>query len=195
MPKFRNFRYLLIAILICKARSEEISSEESLNITAVTHWSVRPRSQDDCTPGKVLLLTPDNFYETTASGIFFVKFYEPDCMGCQDFESTWTDLAKSFRLKRNICFAELNCKDAKVICNDYELRYEPNLIWLENGDEVHRYDGDLTFEEVQKFVKDIDRSNNTKNSSPESTNQKSVSYYLNFFVVLIFLASLTMYFE
>jgi len=56
------------------------------------------------------------------------KFYEPDCMGCEDFESTWKDLAKSFKSKRSVCFAELNCEDAKVICNEYELRYEPNLI-------------------------------------------------------------------
>ncbi|XP_016994946.2 thioredoxin domain-containing protein 5 homolog [Drosophila takahashii] len=195
MPKLLYFHYLLLAILICEARTEIFSTEEPFNITAVLHLSVEPRSQDDCTPGKVLLLTPDNFYETTASGTFFVKFYEPNCMGCEDFESTWIELAKSFRLKRNICFAEMNCENAETLCNDYELRYEPNLIWLENGDEVRRYDGDLTFEGVHKYVKEYYRANNTKNSSPESTNLKSVSQYLNFLVGFIFLASLTMYFE
>ncbi|XP_044316160.1 thioredoxin domain-containing protein 5 homolog [Drosophila rhopaloa] len=161
-------RYFLIAIFIFRAHPEIFSAEQSDNITAVTEWKINQRSLIDCSPGKVFLLTPENFYGTSEGGIFFVKFYEPNCIGCQNFESIWTDLAKSFKAKGNICFAELNCEYAKVICNDYELRYEPNLIWLDNGFEVSRYDGDLTFEDVQKFVFKMNRANDTINSSPKT---------------------------
>jgi len=195
MSKLLYFLFLPIAILVCNARSKVFSSEQSVNLTAVTYWSIKHRSLDDCTPGKVFQLTPENFYDITAKGTFFVKFYEPDCMGCEDFESTWKDLAKSFKSKRSVCFAELNCEDAKVICNEYELRYEPNLIWLENGDEVRQYNGDLTFERVSNFVKEMNELNSTKNSSPERTHPTSVSNYLKLFGWLVFVRSVSINFE
>ncbi|XP_017130144.1 thioredoxin domain-containing protein 5 [Drosophila elegans] len=160
-------QYLLIATIVFRVNSEKPSG----NITAVTQYSkINQRSLDDCTPGRVFELTPEIFYDTTEKGIFFVKFYDPNCIDCHDFESIWTDLAQSFKSKRNICFAELNCVFAKVLCNDYELRYEPNLIWFENGYKVRQYDGDLTFDDVHKFVIQMNRWNQTLSSGSQNIN-------------------------
>ncbi|XP_050740956.1 thioredoxin domain-containing protein 5 homolog [Drosophila biarmipes] len=184
--------FLFLPILVCNARSKLFSSEQSVNLTADTHASVKHRYLDGCIPGKVFLLTTDNFYDITAKGTFFVKFYEPDCMGCEDFESTWKDLAKSFKSKRSLCFAELDCENAKVVCNEYDLRYEPNLIWLENGDALHQYDGDLTFEGVSNFIKDMIRTNSTKNCSSENTHPISVSNYFKLVGWLLFVGSVSL---
>ncbi|XP_002041710.2 protein disulfide-isomerase 5-1 [Drosophila sechellia] len=159
--------YFLFSLLIWSAKSYKSQSEPSGNVTIITNLSAKPRSVDQCTPGTVLKLRVDNFFEITKGGTFFIKFYEPNCMGCHDFETTWTDLAKSFKSKENICFAELNCKFAKTICNDYELRYEPNLIWLENGEEVQQYDGDLTSPAIKIFVREMIKRNNTNKSAAE----------------------------
>ncbi|XP_017050038.2 thioredoxin domain-containing protein 5 homolog [Drosophila ficusphila] len=162
MPKFSYILYLLVVLLVSKVNSEIPSSE---NRSSITNQAVKPRSLDDCTPGKVFSLAPENYYETTKSGIFFVKFYEPNCIGCRKVENIWTDLAQSLKLKRNICFAELNCQFAKLICKDYELRYEPNLVWLENGFKVRHYDGDQNFSDLKKFVNDMNRLNDTNSSA------------------------------
>ncbi|XP_043662711.1 protein disulfide-isomerase 5-1 [Drosophila teissieri] len=158
---------LLFSLLIWSAQSDKFSSERPGNVTAITNWSIKARSVDQCTPGKVLVLTVHNFFETTEDGTFFVKFYEPNCMGCHDFETIWTDMAKSFKSRGNLCFAELNCKLAKTICNDYQLRYEPNLIWLENGEEVRQYDGDLTSPGIKIFIREMIRLNETNRSAAE----------------------------
>ncbi|EDV57356.1 thioredoxin domain-containing protein 5 homolog [Drosophila erecta] len=159
--------HILFSLLIWSALSDKSSSERSGEVTTIANWSIKARSVDQCTPGKVHVLTADNFLETTEDGTFFVKFYEPNCMGCHDFEPIWTDVAQSFKSRANICFAELNCKLARTICKDYELRFEPNLIWLENGEEIQQYDGDLTSPGIKIFIWEMIRLNETRKSAAE----------------------------
>ncbi len=62
-------------------------------------------------PVKAALLTPDNFNDTIAKGVWLVEHFSPYCHHCRDFAPTWERLAKDVEGNPNpgIHLAQVDC--------------------------------------------------------------------------------------
>ncbi|XP_017075597.1 thioredoxin domain-containing protein 5 [Drosophila eugracilis] len=187
MSKFLHFQYLLILLLGLKTRTETSVLRESENLTTASDIILEPRDLSACSPGKIFELTKENYHETTETGVFFVKLYMPRCRDCEDFELIWTELAQAFKTNQNICFAKLNCRHARIICNGYESSYGPTLVWVEDGVDVTEYDGNLNFEEISKFINDMTRKNDTENAAQKRFNFQSHTISVFTWFLMVFM--------
>jgi thioredoxin domain-containing protein 5 len=97
-------------------------------------------------------LNEDNFEKYTATGKHFVKFYAPWCGHCQKLAPVWEQLAKSLEFDSSISIAKLDCTQHRTICNQFEVKGYPTLLWIEDGKKVDKYQGDRTHEDLKLYV-------------------------------------------
>ncbi|CAL1709319.1 unnamed protein product [Somion occarium] len=69
---------------------------------------------------ELLVLTPDNFNETTSHGVWFIEYFSPYCRHCQKFAPTWTELAEENQKSENpgIRLAQVNCAVHGDLCRE-----------------------------------------------------------------------------
>nr|XP_045615779.1 thioredoxin domain-containing protein 5 homolog [Procambarus clarkii] len=96
--------------------------------------------------------TDVTFKSVVASGKHFVKFYAPWCGHCQRLTPTWESLAKSFEHDKSVTIGKLDCTQFRQICNDYEVKGYPTLLWIEDGKKIEKYTGDRSHEDLKEFT-------------------------------------------
>lgn len=87
-----------------------------------------------------------------ATGKHFVKFFAPWCGHCQRLAPTWTDLAKSLEYDTSVTIAKIDCTQYRPICQDFEVKGYPTLLWIEDGKKVDKYAGARTHEDLKAYV-------------------------------------------
>lgn len=97
-------------------------------------------------------LTEDNFDKHTATGKHFIKFYAPWCGHCQKLAPTWEQLAKTLEFETDVSIGKVDCTQYRSVCNIFEVKGYPTLLWIENGKKVDKYQGDRSHDDLKQYV-------------------------------------------
>ncbi|XP_022258343.1 thioredoxin domain-containing protein 5-like [Limulus polyphemus] len=100
----------------------------------------------------MLELTDNTFQKTVQRGQHFVKFYAPWCGHCQKLAPVWQDLAISFEYDPSVRISKVDCTSNRFICNEFEVKAYPTLLWIIDGKKVEKYQGGRSHEELKSFV-------------------------------------------
>ncbi|CAH1118772.1 unnamed protein product [Phaedon cochleariae] len=113
-------------------------------------------------------LTEDNFDQHTQNGKHFIKFYAPWCGHCQKLAPTWEQLANSLEFQTDVSIAKVDCTQHRTVCNNFEVKGYPTLLWIENGKRVDKFQGERSHDNLKEYVnkmlgtkkeaQDLDRS-------------------------------------
>lgn len=97
-------------------------------------------------------LSEDNFHDHVASGEHFVKFFAPWCGHCQKMAGTWDSLAQSVGQDNSVTIGKVDCTQYRNLCNEFEVKGYPTLLWIKDGKKVEKYQGTRTHEDLKAFI-------------------------------------------
>nr|XP_017016014.2 thioredoxin domain-containing protein 5 homolog isoform X2 [Drosophila takahashii] len=102
--------------------------------------------------GKVVDLTEDTFAKHVSSGNHFVKFFAPWCSHCQRLAPTWEELAKELVKEPAVTISKIDCTQFRSICQDFEVKGYPTLLWIEDGKKIEKYSGARDLSTLKSYV-------------------------------------------
>jgi len=104
----------------------------------------------------VAVLDGENFKDTVAKGVSFVKFYAPWCGHCKRLAPTWVQLADKFASTDGVTIAKVDCTSGdnknKDLCNAQGVNGFPTLNIYKDGEKVEEFNGKRTLEDLVAFV-------------------------------------------
>lgn len=112
-------------------------------------------------------LTEDNFHKHVKSGKHFIKFYAPWCGHCQKLAPAWEQLAKTLELDNEVTVGKVDCTQHRSVCNDFDVKGYPTLLWIENGAKVDKYQGDRSHVDLKQYVNKMLGSEKTEGATPK----------------------------
>ncbi|KAJ8961632.1 hypothetical protein NQ314_005884 [Rhamnusium bicolor] len=65
---------------------------------------------------------------------------------------TWEQLAKSLEIENDISIGKVDCTQHRSVCNNFEVKGYPTLLWIEDGKKVDKYQGDRSHEDLKQYV-------------------------------------------
>ncbi|KAL0949845.1 hypothetical protein HGRIS_009879 [Hohenbuehelia grisea] len=112
-------------------------------------------------------LTPENFNDTVAQGVWLVEHFSPYCYHCQQFAPTWEQLVKDVEKKDNpgIHLAQVNCAVHGDLCDEHNVKGYPQMNLYRNGEYKEQYTGSRSFELLSSYL--------DKHAEPEGKQQTS----------------------
>ncbi|XP_043667732.1 thioredoxin domain-containing protein 5 homolog [Vespula pensylvanica] len=111
-------------------------------------------------------LTEESFYSHVGKGYHFIKFYAPWCGHCQKLAPVWEDLANSLRNDDSVSISKVDCTLFRSVCEQFEIKGYPTLLWIEDGKKMDKYTGQRTHEDLKTYVSAM-----LKKSAEQSTNK------------------------
>uniref|UniRef100_A0A1L8DU05 Putative thioredoxin/protein disulfide isomerase n=1 Tax=Nyssomyia neivai TaxID=330878 RepID=A0A1L8DU05_9DIPT len=119
-------------------------------------------------------LTDETFGKFVATGKHFVKFYAPWCGHCQKLAPTWTELANALEHEKGVSISKLDCTQYRPICQDFEVKGYPSLLWIEDGKKVEKYSGARSLEDLKAYVdKMVGKEAKVVEKSPEDVKEEA----------------------
>lgn len=97
-------------------------------------------------------LSDETFSKHVEKGKHFIKFYAPWCGHCQRLAPTWEELAKTYETKSSVSISKIDCTQYRSICQDFEVKGYPTLLWIEDGKKVEKYAGPRTHDDLKAYV-------------------------------------------
>ncbi|KAG5645761.1 hypothetical protein DXG03_005298 [Asterophora parasitica] len=99
-------------------------------------------------------LTPDNFADLTANGLWFIEYFSPYCGHCRHFEPTWKQLVEeSATTAPTVHLAQVDCAVHGDLCTDKGINSYPTMRMYNNGDDLGRYTGYRELPDLHAFIK------------------------------------------
>ncbi|EDW31033.1 GL15145 [Drosophila persimilis] len=102
--------------------------------------------------GKVVDLSEDTFAKHVSSGNHFVKFFAPWCSHCQRLAPTWDELAKEIKHISGVTVSKIDCTQYRSVCQDFEVKGYPTLLWIEDGKKIEKYSGARDLPTLKSYV-------------------------------------------
>lgn len=99
-------------------------------------------------------LTDETFADHIATGNHFVKFYAPWCGHCKNLEPTWNELANSLEYDPSVSISRIDCTQYRSICQEFEVKGYPTLLWIVDGKKVEKYSGSRSVKAFKDFVEE-----------------------------------------
>ena len=87
----------------------------------------------------ILVLTDQNFRQTTKSGLFLVDFFATWCMPCELMRPTLNELA--IEAEDKVTIAKLDVDDCEITAMKFGIRSIPTMILFKDGIEYKRIVG------------------------------------------------------
>jgi len=75
-------------------------------------------------------------------GILFVQRLAP----------TWEDLAKELIKEPTVTISKIDCTQFRSICQDFEVKGYPTLLWIEDGKKIEKYSGARDLSTLKTYV-------------------------------------------
>lgn len=97
-------------------------------------------------------LTEDTFEQHVASGKHFVKFYAPWCGHCQRLAPVWDELGKNLGSIDNVRISKIDCTQHKNVCNQFDIKGYPTLLWIEDGRKIEKYQGQRALDDLVSYA-------------------------------------------
>ncbi|XP_023167667.1 thioredoxin domain-containing protein 5 homolog [Drosophila hydei] len=114
--------------------------------------------------GKVVDLTEDTFAKHVSSGNHFVKFFAPWCSHCQRLAPTWEELATALIKEPDATISKIDCTQYRSICQDFEVKGYPTLLWIEDGKKIEKYAGARDLATLKTYVEKMIGAPSTGNN-------------------------------
>ncbi|XP_047349367.1 thioredoxin domain-containing protein 5 homolog [Vespa velutina] len=115
-------------------------------------------------------LTEESFHSHVEKGYHFIKFYAPWCGHCQKLAPTWEELANSLRNDDSVSISKVDCTSFRSICEEFDIKGYPTLLWIEDGKKMYKYTGQRTHEDLKAYVSAM-----LKKSAEQSLNKDKSS--------------------
>lgn len=101
-----------------------------------------------------------------------MKFYAPWCGHCQRLAPTWEELGKSLEHDSSVSIAKIDCTQFRPICQDFEVKGYPTLLWIEDGKKVEKYSGARTHEDLKAYVEKMAGTQKTPEDNATKEDEK-----------------------
>ncbi|KAG2130452.1 thioredoxin-like protein [Suillus bovinus] len=138
----------------------------TLPLSLFTTWSVIQAAAAPAAGSQVL--TPQDFNQTIADGVWFIEHFSPYCRHCRNFEPTWNRVVDKFEKKPDlgIHLAQVNCALNGDLCTENGVTGYPQMNLYRNGRFVETFTKDRDFDILVDFL--LARAEPTANSLPSS---------------------------
>ncbi|KAF7433548.1 hypothetical protein PC9H_005506 [Pleurotus ostreatus] len=105
-------------------------------------------------PIKAALLTPDNFNDTVAKGVWLIEHFSPYCHHCRDFAPTWERLAKDVESNPNpgIHLAQVDCAAYGDLCDEHNVKGYPQMNIYQDGEYKEYYKGVRDYDLLTAYI-------------------------------------------
>lgn len=100
-------------------------------------------------------LTDETFNDHVAIGQHFVKFYAPWCGHCQRLAPAWDELASALEYDDSVSISKIDCTQFRPICQDFEVKGYPTLLWIVEGKKVEKYTGARSIDDLKAYVERV----------------------------------------
>ncbi|RWR99954.1 thioredoxin domain-containing protein 5-like protein [Dinothrombium tinctorium] len=132
---------------------EDEDNDEEESETVVVDDILRAWDEEAPDPVNGLYeLNDENYERFLSKGRHFIKFYAPWCGHCQRLAPIWDLLANSFQHDKSVFISKFDCDAYPAICQKYEVKGYPTLLWIVDGKVKEKYSGARTHEDLKKFV-------------------------------------------
>lgn len=100
------------------------------------------------------VLTPDNFEETIASGVWFIEYFSPYCPHCRHFAPTWTEVTDHFEKQTDpgVHLAQVNCALNGDLCSEKGVTGYPQMNLYHNGEFVDTFTKNRQFDLLVDYL-------------------------------------------
>ncbi|EIW81988.1 thioredoxin-domain-containing protein [Coniophora puteana RWD-64-598 SS2] len=100
------------------------------------------------------ILTPANFKDTIANGVWFVEHFSPYCPHCRHFAPTWDTLVQHYasELDPGVSLAQVDCSLNGDLCADNGIKGYPQLNLYKDGQFVKTYRKDRELNLLVEFL-------------------------------------------
>ncbi|XP_034672298.1 thioredoxin domain-containing protein 5 homolog [Drosophila subobscura] len=123
--------------------------------------------------GKVVDLSEDTFAKHVSSGNHFVKFFAPWCSHCQRLAPTWDELAKELKQFSGVTISKIDCTQYRSVCQDFEVKGYPTLLWIEDGKKIEKYSGARDLPTLKTYVEKMVGVPTEKKESSDTAAQEA----------------------
>ncbi|KAF5277362.1 hypothetical protein FQA39_LY06175 [Lamprigera yunnana] len=93
-----------------------------------------------------------------------VNLYLPTCLLSnlllQKLAPIWEQLAQSLEFEPEVNVAKIDCTQFRTICNTFDIKGYPTLLWVEDGKKIDKYQGQRTHDELKSYVNKMLGSSN-----------------------------------
>lgn len=70
----------------------------------------------------------------------------------QHLAPIWSELASSLEYDNSVSISKIDCTVDRPICQEFEVKGYPTLLWIENGKKLEKYSGSRSLEEFKSFI-------------------------------------------
>ena len=70
----------------------------------------------------------------------------------QKLAPTWESLAQSVEHDPTVSVAKVDCTQHRTLCNDFDIKGYPTLLWIHDGKKVEKYQGSRSHEDLKAFI-------------------------------------------
>ncbi len=131
----------------CNSCKDKCASSNSSNSSVVV--TAEPQASE-VLPSGLVLVNDDSFSNEIASGVALVNISAKWCRPCARFAPVVEELAKDYNGTPKV--AKANFDDCPIMCGKFEVHQIPAMILFKDGQEVARFTGVKSKEEVKQWV-------------------------------------------